>query len=179
MIKPNILFPIPIEIHVSHSLSPWGWIGWVGRGWGNGIRLGGASTRRDNCNWDISGMCNGNCQESTRVILDKIPSSGGHGAWTSYLLKPGKTSNGRTRTPMQPQTLRPTICPTYKMSWGKSGTEVVGMANQWLVQLETHDVMRGSPPLTLPGGAGTWGCIAQRSRIEPSTIRKIGQWNCS
>jgi hypothetical protein len=53
------------------------------------------------------------------------------------------------------------------MCWGKSSTEIVGVANQRLLQLVTHTT-RGSPSPALPGGQGTKGCIAQRPRIEPN-----------
>lgn len=45
------------------------------------------------------------------------------------------------------------------------------VANQWLVQLETH-AMRGSPPLTLPGGPWSRGWIGQKPMIHPNTTRK-------
>ena len=57
--------------------------------------------------------------------------------------------NGGSGTPAQPHNLQPTICPAYKMCWCGSGIEIVGVANQWLVQPETH-VIKVSPPLTLP-----------------------------
>ncbi|CAO2602799.1 hypothetical protein LEMLEM_LOCUS11404 [Lemmus lemmus] len=47
------------------------------------------------------------------------------------------------------------------------------MGNQLLIQLETH-AMRGSPSLPLPGGPGTRGWMAQRSRREPNTKEKGG-----
>jgi hypothetical protein len=80
---------------------------------------------------------------------------------TGHLLYPGKAFRGGTGTPTQSQNLWPTICPVCKTSWGKGGTELVGVAHQWLVQLETH-AMRGGPCLALPGGPGTWCWIAQR-----------------
>ena len=57
------------------------------------------------------------------------------------------------------------------MCWGKGGTELVGVANQWLAQLKTHP-MRGSTGLTLPRGPGTRGWIGQRPRIETAWLAK-------
>lgn len=53
------------------------------------------------------------------------------------------------------------------MYCGKGDTEVVGVANQRLVQLEAH-AMRGSSPMTLPGEPAPRGWRAQRPRIELS-----------
>lgn len=66
--------------------------------------------------------------------------------WTGYLLLSGKTSSEDIGTPSQPQNLWPTICPSYKICWDKGCAEIVGVANQWLFQLETH-TMRGSSSL--------------------------------
>lgn len=52
-----------------------------------------------------------------------------------------------------------------KMDWGNGGTEVVSVANPWLVQLQTY-AMRGSPCPTLPGWPGTRSKTVQRHRIE-------------
>jgi hypothetical protein len=65
-----------------------------------------------------------------RVTVAKTPSNEGHRAWTGYLLQPDKTFSGGIGTSTQPYSLLPTICPTYKMSCGKGGTEIVGMVHQ-------------------------------------------------
>jgi hypothetical protein len=44
---------------------------------------------------------------------------------------------------MQPRNIQPTIFPTYKMYRGKERAENKEMANQWLIQFETH-AMGGS-----------------------------------
>jgi hypothetical protein len=53
------------------------------------------------------------------------------------------------------------------MCWGKGGTELMEVTNQFLVQLETH-AMRGSPK------AWNQTLESQRPMIEPNIIgRKI------
>lgn len=76
------------------------------------------------------------------------------------------------RTIIKPSNYK--TCPAYKLHWGIGGSENVGVANQWLVQLETH-AMRGNSPLTLPGRPR--GRISQRPRIESNTTGKKCQWN--
>lgn len=46
----------------------------------------------------------------------------------------------------QPQKLRPTIFPTYKMCWGKGCVEIVGVANEQMVQFETDSTEQGNYP---------------------------------
>lgn len=48
----------------------------------------------------------------------------------------------------KPHSIWPIICPAYKIYWGKCGAKIMGVTNQWLVQLETH-TMSVSPLLTL------------------------------
>jgi hypothetical protein len=54
---------------------------------------------------------------------------------------------------------------------GKGRTEIVGVANQCLIQLETQ-ATRGSICLTLSGESGTRGWIAQRPRIDSNMFEK-------
>lgn len=109
----------------------------------------------------------GNSQESIRVTLAKTPSIGGHRVWTSQFLYRGKAFSGGIETLAQTQNLQLTICPAYCMCWGKDGAEIVGVANQWLVQLEIRD-MRGNPHLLLPRGSEPRGWIVRRPRIDPN-----------
>lgn len=51
--------------------------------------------------------------------------------------------------PMWLYNLRPTVFPADKIYWDNGGTESVGVANQWLAHLETHE---REPPLTQTGG---------------------------
>lgn len=61
--------------------------------------------------------------------------------------------------------LQPTIGPAYQILWSKGGTEIVGLASQWLVQHEAH-ARRGIPPLMLPAWLTTTkDLILQRPRI--------------
>ena len=50
--------------------------------------------------------------------------------------------------PIHPKHLWLTICPACKMCRDKNKTEIEGLVNQWLPQLQNHS-MKGSPPLTL------------------------------
>lgn len=60
----------------------------------------------------------------------------------------------------------PNVCLWISSCTGvKGGTELVGVTNQWLDQLETH-AMRGGPCLTLSGGLRT------RIWIETNTTSK-------
>jgi hypothetical protein len=102
------------------------------------------------------------------------PTLGGYEPIISY--RPGKTTSGEIGTPAQPQNLQPIICPAYNMCWDKGGKDIVGVANQWLIQIETHD-MRGNPSVTLTAGPDTRGRMAQRPRIEPNTPRKKSECN--
>jgi hypothetical protein len=56
-----------------------------------------------------------------------------------------------------------------KMCRGKGTTEIMGVANQWFVQLESP-AMRASPPIMLPIRLGARGWIAQEHMIEPNII---------
>ena len=69
------------------------------------------------------------------------------------------------------------VLPTWSVR-SKSRAEIVGVANQWLVQLEIL-AMRGVPPLILPRRAGTRSWIAQRPRIVPNTNgeKKVVKWS--
>lgn len=79
--------------------------------------------------------------------------------------------NSKIGTSTQPQNLWPKICPAYKMLWGNSDTELVGVANQWLVLLDVQATRRRPCP-TLPGWPGTKDWIAQTPRIEANTTGK-------
>ena len=65
-----------------------------------------------------------------RVTLAKAPNNGGYGARTAHFLQLDKTSAGGIGIPTQPQALRPTICPAYKMCWAKCGEEIMRVDNQ-------------------------------------------------
>lgn len=57
------------------------------------------------------------------------------------------------------------------LSWcvgGKNGPEIVGVTNQWMVQLDNH-AMRSNLLPTLPGGPEIRCQVAQRSGIESNT----------
>lgn len=71
-------------------------------------------------------------------------------ACTCHHLLPGRTCSGGIGTPLQPCKLWPTMWSVYGICWGKGGTEIVGVVNQWWVEPETH-ATRMSPPLILPG----------------------------
>lgn len=58
------------------------------------------------------------------------------------------------------------------MWWDKHGTEVVGVANQWLDQLETNDSEGGWADFL--GEPGTGGQKPQGPRIEFKKIWKRG-----
>jgi hypothetical protein len=60
------------------------------------------------------------------------------------------------------------------MFLGKCGTELVGVANQWQIQLEANTV-RGSLSLILSGWLETKGRTAQGPRIEPIMTLKKNQ----
>jgi hypothetical protein len=96
-----------------------------GRWWSGGKGMEGGSMRRE-----MTGLGGGN------LVQLKLPGvyegDGGYSAWMGYLLQPGKAS-GRTETPTQPQNLQSITCPACKMCWGNGVSELVGVANQWLV----------------------------------------------
>jgi hypothetical protein len=73
---------------------------------------------------------------------------------------------GQIVTPTQAIKPRPIICPHYNLCWGKSIAEIIGIAKQWFVQLETKAMIKSSP-LTVPGGSETRVWIAQRPMVEP------------
>ena len=62
--------------------------------------------------------------------------------------------------PKQPHKLQPTFFSAYKICLGISGTDVVGVANQRLVQFETHAHKRESTPDT--------ACKARKLRLNSS-----------
>ena len=64
--------------------------------------------------------------------------------------------------------------PIFKIRWNKGGAETMEVANQWLVQLETHTI-RESPPLPVLRGPGHRGWTTQRLRIEPNKIYEKGK----
>ena len=88
---------------------------------------------------------------------------------------PSKAASGGIGIPIQPQNLQPTVCSNYDTCRGKAETK--GMANWWLVQLETHG-MRGSPPLTWLRGLGTRSWKVQGSIVEQNTSgkKKLMKW---
>jgi hypothetical protein len=56
-------------------------------------------------------------------------------------------TSGRIRTVTHIQNLQPKICPAYEIFRDKDRTEIEGMDNQWLLQIEIHS-MGENPPLT-------------------------------
>jgi len=160
-------------IQKSHRID---FVGRLGVGWNenrkNQVREGmeEENTGRDDYKFgrhfrgNVETQCSAISLESMRLTLVN-PSNGGFRAWTSHLLLPSKASRGGSWTSTQSQILCPIVCPACKMCWSNKGAELVGVVNQWLVQVEAQ-AMRGSLCLTLPGWLGTRGRIAQRSRIE-------------
>lgn len=78
-----------------------------------------------------------------------------------------KASSGGIRTQTQPQNLYSIICLKCKVFWDKEGLELVGVTNQWLVQLKSNAM----------GGAHAWHDLkSQESEFgyptEPNTTVK-------
>lgn len=62
-----------------------------------------------------------------------------------HVMLSGKMYSGGSGTSTQPHNLWPIVCSAYEMCWCKSGLEIDGVDNQWLVQAKTH-ATKVSPP---------------------------------
>jgi hypothetical protein len=70
------------------------------------------------------------------MTLDKTPSKEG------YMSLEKATSYSQTKLQVWDtntiSNLWPTICPAYKMCWSKVSADIIGVADQWEVELEIH-----------------------------------------
>lgn len=101
-----------------------------------------------------------------RMTPARTPSNSRYVDW-GHLLLPGKTTSGGSGKPTQLHNLQPTVCHANGIYWGKSGLEIEGVANQWLVESKIH-VRRVSIPLTLTQVPGSTGRRTQRPGIKPN-----------
>lgn len=84
-----------------------------------------------------------------RESLTTTPSNGRYGARTGHFLEPGKTSSGGFWTPTQPHNQWPIICPDCKISYDKSGIEIIGAANQEYLQISDADFWTWKKSVTI------------------------------